>query len=163
MIALPSKVNFNDQTVKLRDVGAGTHTTIALDTSGRLWSFGRNGSFELGRETKVPPKQIINGKLQMHENEPEADLPKQITSIDKPVFKVSVGPNHWFAVTEDSSTYAVGDNSEFRTGLAQEEGMSRFVKVFHDGNLRQDFEVIDLSAGSNTSVFLLKRVQRRKV
>jgi len=163
LIDLPSKVNFNDLTVKLFDVGAGTHSTIALDTSGRLWSFGRNGSFELGRETRVPPKQMINGKLQQHENEPEADLPKQITAINKLVVKIAVGANHWFAVTGDSSTYAVGDNSEFRTGLAQDDGVSRCVKVFHDGNLRQDFKVVDLAAGSNSSVFLLKRVEKPKV
>jgi len=162
LIDLPHKVNFDDPSVKLVDVGAGTHTTIALDTEGRLWSFGRNGSFELGRETKVPPKQIVNGRLQQYSNEPQADLPKQITALNKRVSKISVGANHWFAVAEDSTTYAVGVNLEFRTGLAVDEGCSRFVKVFHDGNLRQEFEVVDVAAGSNSSVFLLKRVDKRE-
>jgi len=161
LIDLPHKVNFNDPSVKLVDVGAGTHTTIALDTMGRLWSFGRNASFELGRETKVPPKKIVNGRLQHYTNEPEPDLPKQITEIYKHVMKISVGANHWFAVAEDSTTYAVGVNVEFRTGVAEQEGVSRFVKLFHDGNLRKDFEVVDLAAGSNSSVFLLKRVEKR--
>jgi len=160
LIDLPHKVNFNDPSVKLLDVGAGTHTTIALDTSGRLWSFGRNGSFELGRETEVPPKQMINGELQQFKNEPKADLPKQVIAIKEQVTQISVGANHWFAVTSDSTTYAVGVNLEFRTGVAQDEGCSRFVKVFHSGNLRQDFKVVDVAAGSNSSVFLLKRVQR---
>jgi len=162
LIDKPHKVNFNDPSVKLADVGAGTHTTIALDTMGRLWSFGRNGSFELGRETKVPPKQFVNGRLQQYTNEPEADLPRQVTAMNKRVSKISVGANHWFAVAEDSTTYAVGVNVEFRTGVADDEGSSRFVKVFHDGNLRQDFEVIDIAAGSNSSVFLLKRVDKRE-
>jgi len=162
LIDLPHKVNFNDPSVKLVDVGAGTHTTIALDTLGRLWSFGRNASFELGRETKVPPKQIVNGRLQQFSNEPQFDLPEQVTALNKCVSKISVGANHWFAVAEDSTTYAVGVNLEFRTGLAEDEGSSRFVKLFHDGNLRQDFEVVDVAAGSNSSVFLLKRVDKRK-
>ena len=50
-------------------------------------------------------------------------------------------------------------NLEFRTGVAQDEGCSRFVKVFHDGNLKKEFKVIDVAAGSNSSVFLLKRVK----
>jgi len=162
LIDLPHKVNFNDPSVKFVDIGAGTHTTIALDAQGRLWSFGRNASFELGRETKVPPKQMVNGRLQQYKNEPKADLPKLVTAIDKPVVQISVGANHWFAIAEDSTTYAVGSNLEFRTGTALDEGSSRFVKVFHGGNLRQDFEIVDVSAGSNSSVFLLKRVQRRK-
>jgi len=162
LIDLPHKVNFNDASVKIVDVGAGTHTTIALDMLGRLWSFGRNGSFELGRETKIPPKQIMNGKLQHYANEPEPDLPKQITALDKQIIKISVGANHWFAVAEDHTTYAVGVNLQFRTGVSEDEGSSRFVKLFHDGNLRQDFEVVDVAAGSNSSVFLLKRVEKRK-
>jgi len=162
LIDLPHKVNFNDPSVKLLDVGAGTHTTIALDTSGRLWSFGRNGSFELGRETKVPPKQMINGELQRFKNEPKADLPGRVIAIKEQVIKISVGANHWFAVTSDSTTYAVGVNLEFRTGVAQGEGCSRFVKVFHDRNLRNEFKVIDVAAGSNSSVFLLKRVKGRE-
>jgi len=162
LIDLPHKVNFNDASVKIIEVGAGTHTTIALDTLGRLWSFGRNGSFELGRETKVPPKQMVNGRLQQYANEPEPDLPKQVTALDKQIIKIAVGANHWFAVAEDHTTYAIGVNLEFRTGVSEDEGSSRFVKVFHDGNLRQDFEVVDVAAGSNSSVFLLKRVEKRK-
>jgi len=162
LIGRPYKVDFKDPSVKLLDVGAGTHTTIALDTSGRLWSFGRNGSFELGRETAVPPKKMINGKLQHYVNEPEPSLPKLITAIEKNIIQIAVGANHWFAVARDSTTYAVGVNLEFRTGVGEEDGSSRFTKVFHDGNLRQDFEVLDASAGSNSSVFLLKRVTRRK-
>jgi len=162
LIDLPHKVNFNDPSVKVYDVGAGTHTTIALDTSGRIWSFGRNGSFELGRETEVPPKKIIDGRLQQFSNEPKPDLAKQVTAIDKPIKQISVGANHWFAVANDSTTYAVGVNLEFRTGVGEEEGASRFVKLFHDGNLRNDFEIVDISAGSNSSAFLLKRVRKRR-
>lgn len=162
LIDMPAKVDFKNPSVKVQDVGGGVHYTVVLDTSGRVWTFGRNGSFELGRDTVIPPRETIAGEVQKFDNEPKPGFPEQVKSLEKQIVQIGVGANHWFAVAADSTTYAVGANLEFRTGVNLDEGASRFVKVYHAGNLRQDFMVCDVSAGYNTSGFLLKRVGRRR-
>merc|ERR1719153_2064190 len=40
------------QQVRVRDVVAGEHMTVALDTAGGVWTCGRNACGALGRETR---------------------------------------------------------------------------------------------------------------
>lgn len=161
VIDLPTKIQFPIP-VKIVDCSAGEHFAIALDSFNRVWSWGRNASNTLGRETQAPAKK----ENQNHENEVMPDLPKQVRL--PPIAKINAGPAHWFALTKIGRVHAFGVSTEHRAGLGldaieDEEKVKAGAHgdtVFDNRNLHDDFAVVNMSGGSQHSLFHLRKIIR---
>jgi len=153
VIDLPTKVHFPEPT-KIVDASAGEHFAIALDSRGRVFSWGRNASNTLGRPTETPPKK----GNQTFENEALPDLPKQVNL--PPIAKIAAGPAHWFALTKSGKVHAFGANMDYRTGFGENEKFANGETVFDKRNLKNDFEVINIAGGSMHSLFHLRKTLR---
>jgi len=153
-VDLPTKGEFADD-IKVKSVAAGEHFAIALDQHGHVWSWGRNASRTLGRETEIPPRELS----QNFDNEALPDLPQQVPNLPK-IKSVCAGSSHWFALTFSNRLLVYGINTEFRTGIGEETEPTTYdpTTVFDQRNLLEHFEVIAAVGGCQHSLFHLRRI-----
>jgi len=151
VIDLPTKIQFPEN-ITVQQVVTGTHFALALDSQGRVWSWGRNASNTLGRVTPIPPKE----NNQTHMNEPNPDLPGLITSVSN-VKKLGAGASYWFALTKAGNVYAYGANLEGVCGCGSDNLVLDCDPIFTQENLKGQFEVISMIGSAQHSLFHLRK------
>jgi len=111
-------------------MAGGEHYGIALDSRGSIWSWGRNASRTLGRETELS-KSYKN----IYEMEPyPSRYAKKIYNIPK-IKKISAKESHWFALTINGELLVFGLNSSYKTGLGLRIGETSGNIVFDSRNM----------------------------
>jgi hypothetical protein len=106
----PEKISFPEEVVA---VNCGRHHTLALLKDGSLWSWGDNNSGQLGLgdyERRYSPTRI--------------SMPNGV-----PVTKIASCADGGYAVTEDGSLYAWGDNPDGQLGNGTTERSNLPLKV----------------------------------
>lgn len=79
--------------IQILQVAAGGMHTVALDDKGKVWTFGLNDDFALGRPTK---------------EEEDSFQPGAVDLGARNVVQISAGDSHSAALTETGDVYAWG-------------------------------------------------------
>lgn len=126
----PVKVVF-DNNVKIKAVSAGKDYSLALDTNGNVWGWGKNTYYEIGQvnQTKVLKPRMITKNVN--------------------IVKISAGANTSVMIADDGTIYTYGLNSDGQAGTGDYTS-----KVANRANY-DCLNVIDISAG-NAHVMALK-------
>ena len=101
---------------KMVDVAAGQYHTLAVDSNGYVWAWGRNNKGQLGNPTDVDASTQSRG------------VPQRVRLSDTyndylggptdPVVYVTAGAEHSLALTASGHVYAWGDNSKNQLGCS---------------------------------------------
>lgn len=83
-------------------IAAGGQHSLALDSQGRVWTWGSNGSLQLGR--------ITTGTAW-------SATPAQVSGINGTVASLAAGSAHSLALTSDGRVWAWGDDSSGQLGV----------------------------------------------
>lgn len=126
----PVKVVF-DNNVKIKAVSAGKDYSLALDTNGNVWGWGKNTYYEIGQvnQTKVLKPRMITKNVN--------------------IVNISAGANTSVMIADDGTIYTYGLNSDGQAGTGDYTS-----KVANKANY-DCLNVIDISAG-NAHVMVLK-------
>lgn len=99
--AVPVKVVFPEDNVKIKQVTTGSDFSIAIDTDGQLWAWGRNNYGQSGQGND-DDDQLVPVKVTLGDNEKAKSA--------------SAGTGHILALTESGNVYAWGSNSLSQIG-----------------------------------------------
>ncbi|MDE5831045.1 MAG: hypothetical protein K2H53_05430 [Clostridia bacterium] len=94
----PIKVEFPNG-IKIKQIGAGENHSLALDTDGNVWSWGRNNYYQLGNETD----EYIT-------------KPARISGLSG-IKKIACGAYNSFAVGSQGEVYSFGLNANGEGGV----------------------------------------------
>lgn len=122
------KVGF-DSSVKIVEIDAGENHNIALDLTGKVYTWGRNNYGQLGTGDQIATKPV------------EVTLPEAIV-------KVAAGNNTSFAIGESGNVYAWGYNQNGELGIGTYRSITTPTKV---PNIEG---AIDIAGGNNHTVLL---------
>jgi alpha-tubulin suppressor-like RCC1 family protein len=100
---------------RIRVVEAGGRSSYAVDESGRLFAFGRNGDGELGRDAFTPASSATPAVVVGPFDAPEMER----------VVSVKAGYAHVLVLDEDGFVYTFGLNSEGQLGLGDTASRAR--------------------------------------
>ncbi|RKP19483.1 RCC1/BLIP-II [Rozella allomycis CSF55] len=117
------------------DLAAGEHHSIALTSSGHVFSFGRGDSGQLG----------------LPEEPKHSPLPKKIPSL-KNVEMISSGSNHCLAKTKSGEIYSWGYGEMLQLGNGKEEDEVVPFKLKFDGS-----KVLQIQGGGQHSMILVQK------
>jgi len=129
----------------IKKVSCGHKFTIALDSSGGLWSWGYGGHGCLGDgslEDKWSPKKIDFSVLEIRQ--------EQQILID-----ISAGFEHCLAINACNDVFSWGKGKQGRLGHGTEEGclLPKIIKSFSDNNIK----VVSISAGQQHSACITEK------
>ena len=117
--------------VKIVSVYGGTHFSVALDENDCVWTFGRNASVQLGRDTYREPSNDPN--IEVTELTP--DLARKVTFLDGKIDWIGCGTKFWFAHNKfNGNLYAFGDSADGCCGVGYWRS-ARGRTVFDKSNL----------------------------
>ena len=130
-------------TVRIRALFAGEHTSMALSTTGQVWTWGDNSRGQLG-----------NGSVADHSRRPVlARLPAGTT-----VRKISAGRQTDLVLTTRGTILTWGDNFVGQLGIGRLSGLSRLPVAVH---LPGGQAALSVFAGSNSDDILALTRSRR--
>ena len=149
----------NSYPLKIKDISAGAHFSVALDESNHVWTFGRNACVQLGRYTKKNSPKIDFDTKRPIRQELCFDLPRMVSALKPFVIDwVACAAKCWFAHNAiNGHVYAFGDAGEGACGLGKwRAAMGRC--VFDQRNLdTTKYEVKMAAGGDNHSLFAIFR------
>lgn len=142
----PTRVEFPDQSIKIKQISSGKYHMAALGHEGEVWIWGRG---EYGR--------IGNGG---NGDQPTAVPVEFFLECDINIKKLSCGSNFTLALTDTGQIYGWGSNDHSQLGLGAGfavdmfamENYPKIIDFFEDNNE----EIVDLSAGQHHAVAINK-------
>lgn len=131
---VPRRIDIN---VRITKMSTSVHHSVAIDTLGRIWTWGhgQHGRLGLGDErTRIEPEIV-------------RDLSSYV------VIRVAAGKDHTLAVTRHGLMFAWGSNEKGQLGLSSARSSSspRRVKLPYDEAMNQRNTVNSLSPGGLSS------------
>ena len=130
----PQKVIFgqdeNGDEVKIKQIAVGEYHSVALDTNGNVWTWGRNNYYQLGMNAVA-----------------YSSIPVKVTGIPK-CTRIASANNSVMAVTEDNKLVAWGQNAygELCNGTYTNKSLPNIIEGMHD--------VLDIGGGKNHYIAL---------
>lgn len=126
--------------MRFKEIGAGEHHGIALDTSGNIWTWGKNNKGQLGLHNTTPrnvPQMVPdeNGK-------PNSNKFK----------KVSAGGEHSAAIDMSGQVWSWGSNNHGQIGIGTMNEMQWQItktKPFVDNVDKKEYKAIDIDCGGD--------------
>jgi len=125
----PIKVEFGTG-VKIVDIACGEEHSMALDSAGNVYVWGRNNYFQLGNSTDI-----------------FVSLPKKIESIANAT-KIAAGNSNSFVITQDKNAYSWGLNANGECGIGSYTNKITVTKA------KFLSDVIDIKPGKNHTIAL---------
>ncbi len=125
----PIYVNFGTG-VKIVDIACGEEHSMALDSAGNVYVWGRNNYYQLGNSTDI-----------------FVTSPKIINSITNAI-KIASGNNNCFVITQDKNSYSWGLNANGECGIGSYTNKITITKT------KFLTDVIEIKAGKNHTVAL---------
>jgi len=125
----PIKINF-ETGVKIVDIACGEEHSMALDSTGNVYVWGRNNYFQLGNSTDI-----------------FVSSPKKIESIANAI-KIAAGNSNSFVITQDKNAYSWGLNANGECGIGSYTNKITVTKA------KFLSDVIDIKPGKNHTIAL---------
>ena len=126
---VPTKAKFPDETI-ITKIATGEEHSLALDSDGYVWVWGRNSYGQLGETT-----------------ESYLTTPTKLTTINN-IKDIECGKYNSFVITNENEVYSFGFNSNGECGIGSYTNKVGITKV---KNLS---DVIDIKAGKNHTLAL---------
>jgi alpha-tubulin suppressor-like RCC1 family protein len=98
---LPAPVDFPDASLRFVQVSCGSSFTVALDTQGRVWGWGKNGRGQLG--------QGENAALDVHASDSVPQMVAQLADAGEVVVDVAAGREGCVALCQSGNVFMWGD------------------------------------------------------
>lgn len=127
-IITPTQITLNG-IKKIKAVAAGSTHSVALDMDGFVWTWGNNGSWQLGQ------------------NPPDTTRPTKKTDLSN-VVAIACGTNHTVALRKDGSVATWGANGWGQLGNGNTSPTTSMV------NVAGLFRIVAIDAGANCTVAL---------
>ena len=137
-------------------IQAGEHHSVVLTVEGKVFSFGRGDSGQLGR--KAPD----NSKGQVQEGYFDANPGRVIGEMRGCAIKqISCGSNHTLAVSTKSKVFAWGYGDNGSLGHGKVDGDLLFPAMIREKELKtsQGYSVAHVEAGGQHSCLILKKIK----
>jgi len=125
----PVKINF-ESGIKIVDISCGEEHSMALDSNGNVYVWGRNNYYQLGNS-------IDTFKTE----------PTKITNLSN-IKKINAGNSNSFAVTQDNLVYAWGLNANGECGVGSYTNKITITKT------KYLTDIIDIKPGRNHTIAL---------
>ena len=119
----PKQVEFPEGTV-IKQIAVGEYHSVALDTEGNVWTWGRNNYYQLGNTGS------------------DSNTPVMVTGIPK-VTHIASGTNSVMCVTENNKLIAWGQNAYGELGIGQ--NINKITPTIINGV----HDVLDVQGGKN--------------
>ncbi|KPM02131.1 regulator of chromosome condensation-like protein [Sarcoptes scabiei] len=166
----PARVKLNG-ICRIVKVATGALHTLAIAEDGRVFSFGCNDDFALGRLLRI--EEIHNGKIDdsdefdfdLDENDDEIEeklsgIPLPVKEIKSKAIKVTAGDMHSAALCQDGKVYIWGNfkDESNKIGLFSDSSKSPtssdYLPTMFPTLLNFDKNVVDIASGSHHLLLL---------
>ncbi len=127
---IPVQATFPSGTV-ITKIAVGEYHTLALDSQGNVWAWGRNDFYQLG---STKPANYVSKPTKV------ANLPK--------IIDIECGSYNSFAITEENEVYSWGLNADGECGIGSYTNRTTVNKV------KYITDAIDIRAGKNHTIVL---------
>ncbi|KAI1284830.1 Regulator of chromosome condensation [Halotydeus destructor] len=136
----PQKVKFDEESIKIERIWAGSHCSFAKSTDGKLYGWGLNNYSQLGFSTESQ-----NDGLTVFESFP-VNISAHWSSL--PIEKIETSLHHTLALDQSGQVYSVGRHHYGRLGLGEitEDAKSpRLIEALSDEL------IVDIACGGTNS------------
>ena len=125
----PEKVDFGDGVI-ITKIATGENHTLALDSEGNVWSFGKNNFYQLGNET-----------------DEKRTTPIKISGLSN-ITDIACGSYSSFAINKKGEVYSFGLNAN------GEGGVGSYTNKIPVTKAKYVQDAIDIKAGKNHTIIL---------